>query len=319
MRQDFSGKTAIMTNQIYNITDDRFVPSIYSSGMRSDMRVHPYTSSDQLEPRVLELSHLLQTTLDVEKLIGLFAGGIKHDVVFDGLRYQLVSHGIDITIGDQPPHTCSYQLIVAEYKLGEIRFFRNRRFSKQEIQSLENLLCALIYPLRNALMYQDAVQSSFIDPLTGVKNRAAMDNALRREVELSHRQGASMSVILLDIDHFKQINDQYGHAKGDTVLRAVAQCAEQSIRSSDILFRFGGEEFLILLSYTRTDGALLLAERIRRNIEKLDPMPNTPLRVSVSLGVSSLKENEQSDSLFDRADKALYRAKQEGRNRVATG
>ncbi len=304
-----------MGTQIHNIAGHSNLSGVHPS----DVRVHPYTPSNELGPRVLELTGLLQTTLDAEKLIELFSDQVRGDVAIDGLRYRMVSHGIDIIIGDQPPHTCSYQLVIADFKLGEIRFFRGTRFSEEETRKLENLLCALIYPLRNALMYRDAVRSSFIDPLTGVKNRAAMDNALLREVELCRRQGASMSIILMDLDYFKRVNDRHGHAAGDTALRTVAQCAENCIRSSDMLFRFGGEEFLILLSYTRADGALLLAERVRRRIEKLEPVPGTDIRLTVSLGVSSLRENETAKSLFDRADKTLYEAKQAGRNRVMGG
>ncbi len=304
-----------MGTQIHNIAGHSNFSSVHSS----DMRVHPYTPTSELGPKVLELTGLLQTTLDAEKLIELFSDQIRGDVAIDGLRYRMVSHGIDMIIGDQPPHTCSYQLVIADFKLGEIRFFRGTRFSEDETRKLENLLCALIYPLRNALMYRDAVRSSFIDPLTGVKNRAAMDNALLREVELCRRQGASMSIILLDLDYFKRVNDRHGHAAGDTALRTVAQCTENCIRSSDMLFRFGGEEFLILLSYTRADGALLLAERVRRRIEKLDAVPGTDIKLTVSLGVSSLRENETAKSLFDRADKTLYEAKQAGRNRVMGG
>ena len=117
-----------MTIQIYNIANHRFVPGNYSA----DMHVHPYTSSNELGPRVLELTSVLQTTLDVAKLIDLFTDEIRSDVVFDGLRYQLVSHGIDITTGEQPANTCSYQLMVAEHSLGEIRFFRDHEFSEDE-------------------------------------------------------------------------------------------------------------------------------------------------------------------------------------------
>ena len=304
-----------MGTQIHDIAGQRNFSSVHSS----DMRVHPHTPTNEFGPKVLELTGLLQTTLDAEKLIELFSDQIRGDVAIDGLRYRMVSHGIDMIIGDQPPHTCSYQLVIADFKLGEIRFFRGTRFSEDETRKLENLLCALIYPLRNALMYRDAVRSSFIDPLTGVKNRAAMDNALLREVELCRRQGASMSIILLDLDYFKRVNDRHGHAAGDTALRTVAQCTENCIRSSDMLFRFGGEEFLILLSYTRADGALLLAERVRRRIEKLDAVPGTDIKLTVSLAVSSLRENETAKSLFDRADKTLYEAKQAGRNRVMGG
>ena len=136
---------------------------------------------------------------------------------------------------------------------------RRQRFSDGEIARLENFLCMLVYPLRNALQYHEAVLSSFTDPLTGACNRAAMQTAFERELNLARRQQTPLSVIMLDIDHFKKINDRYGHSNGDCVLRSVSQCVANTIRSSDMLFRYGGEEFVVLLSNTNRAGAKLLA------------------------------------------------------------
>ena len=150
-----------------------------------------------------------------------------------------------------------------------------------------------------------------------IRARNGTNFAACREIELSRRHGSVMSVILLDIDHFKRINDRFGHLAGDQALRAVAQCAERTIRESDMLFRYGGEEFLILLSGTDADGACLLAERIRQNVASIDSKPGSRLRLTVSLGVTSLTAEDTPSSLFERADAALYRAKQEGRDQVA--
>ena len=175
----------------------------------------------------------------------------------------------------------------------------------------------MIYPLRNALLYREALRSAHRDPLTGLNNRRCLQETLRRETELAHRHGNPLSLIVLDIDHFKAVNDRHGHDVGDLALRAVAQCAAGCVRGSDMLFRFGGEEFVILLTNTDRDGALLLAERVRTAVEAMECATDMQsLRLTASLGVAGLQAGEREDQLFKRADKALYRAKEEGRNRV---
>jgi diguanylate cyclase (GGDEF)-like protein len=178
------------------------------------------------------------------------------------------------------------------------------------------MLAGLLYPLRNTLLYQQALQSATTDPLTGVKNRVAMESAMKRELGLANRHGHNLSLILLDLDHFKAVNDQYGHLIGDQVLRAVATVAEDTIRDSDMIFRFGGEEFLVLLHGTQLSGAALLAERMRRRIEGLEIFPDLDMRITASLGVVTMHEDESAETMFMRVDNAMYRAKNNGRNRV---
>ncbi|MEJ2693933.1 MAG: GGDEF domain-containing protein, partial [Candidatus Thiodiazotropha sp.] len=200
--------------------------------------------------------------------------------------------------------------------LGQIQLTRGRKFRQPEIEQIENLLAALLYPLRNALLYRAAIHSAFIDSLTGVKNRGAFDSNFSRDVEYSHRKESELSLIVLDIDLFKLVNDGYGHIVGDNVIRQVAQSVEHTIRSSDAVYRYGGEEFVIVLNGTDEAGALLLAERIRQNIERLVIGSLKDLQTTVSLGVASLQADEGAAQLLKRADAALYRAKREGRNRV---
>jgi diguanylate cyclase (GGDEF)-like protein len=271
-----------------------------------------------LAPRILEVSGVLQTTLEINELFALFASELGRNLDFDGLFYDFPIAKIDIRLGQEEIHSCSYELTVATEKLGTVRFFRSSPFNDQELITAENLLSALLYPLRNTLLYQQALQTAIMDPVTGVKNRTAMDSAVKREIDLAGRQGAPLSFILFDIDHFKRVNDQFGHLYGDQALHAVATCAEQTIRESDMLFRYGGEEFLVLLSGTSLDGAELLAERIRHAVEKLRPKLECDIRMTVSLGVVTLREEEDSAAVLARADEALYRAKEAGRNRVIT-
>ena len=132
------------------------------------------------------------------------------------------------------------------------------------------------------------------------------------------RKGDRCAVLMLDLDHFKAVNDRYGHAVGDTVLRSFAEILRDSLRSSDLAGRVGGEEFAVLLPHTDLAGALLLAERIRHAVASYCRVPQHPeLRMTVSIGASELLPEDPSPEVaLARADAALYRAKQEGRNRV---
>jgi diguanylate cyclase (GGDEF)-like protein len=267
----------------------------------------------------MELSSQLHTTLDLDELLALFAERINRIADYDGITYQNSAQKIEMSVGKQARNGCNYRLTINDEQLGQLTFFRRNAFSEEELVTLENMLCALVYPLRNALLYHSAIRSALIDPLTGVNNRSGMDGAIKREVELARRHNAPLSVLLLDIDHFKAINDRFGHACGDFVIQAVAQCISDTVRGSDMVFRFGGEEFLVLLSCTDNEGAQLLAERIRHNVEALVFSTEKELRVTASLGITRLLSDDNPDSLFKRADEALYRAKKGGRNQVISG
>jgi len=180
---------------------------------------------------------------------------------------------------------------------------------------MEDMLCQLVYPLRNCLLYQQALNSSLQDSLTGLGNRAAYENNLQREIDLAQRQQSALSMIILDIDNFKAINDSYGHSGGDRALKTLANTIEHTKRRSDMAFRFGGEEFVLILSNTDIAAAGIVAERLRTAVEEtLCHDGNHGFGFTVSLGIAQLQTNEQSYHLFERADMALYQAKQTGRN-----
>jgi len=277
------------------------------------------TSVSPMFENEMRLMEKLQTTLDVEKLISIFNTEARQLVQFDGIDYLHESETtIALRIGEKTTHRCIYSLKIEENTLGDIVFYRRKRFQERELNKIEVLLSSLIYPLRNALQYKEAVEHSFTDPLTGAQNRASMDQSLTREVELAKRQGSPLSIILIDADHFKSVNDIHGHSHGDEVLKAITQVAKDTIRQSDVIYRFGGEEFLVLLGQTETDGATLLADRIRENIEELNYINGIKSDVTASLGVTTLNTFDDCKSLFNRADKALYQAKESGRNKVIT-
>ncbi|HTV57785.1 MAG TPA: diguanylate cyclase [Verrucomicrobiae bacterium] len=157
------------------------------------------------------------------------------------------------------------------------------------------------------------------DALTGIFNRAEILDALSREAVRQAREHGSFAIALVDLDHFKIVNDTYGHAAGDFVLREAARRMASCIRPYDMLGRYGGEEFLVVIPSTDVSGALCLAERIRAAVSK-EPIasPNGPVQLTASLGVaiSSGEYSQSEDDLIQSADKALYIAKEKGRNRA---
>jgi len=160
-------------------------------------------------------------------------------------------------------------------------------------------------------------EETITDPLLGVFNRRCLDRRLQEEVLRAQRHQLDLSLLMVDIDNFKQVNDTWGHQVGDLVLQHLIQLFEADLRQTDILARFGGEEFVILLPHTPEQDAFKLAEKLRRIVEQT-PLHRIPeLRVTVSIGSASLlPDNDNAYSLLERADKSMYRAKREGRNRV---
>jgi diguanylate cyclase (GGDEF)-like protein len=265
-----------------------------------------------------QLSMQLQTSLEPQRILGLFFREVQRLVPLDALSYEHNSSDLRLEFGQRGHHSISYSLSHEGEHLGELVFRRNQRFSEQEQGNLESLLATLLYPMRNTLLYRAATQSALRDPLTGTGNRIAMDQTLQREIELSRRHLQPLSLLMLDIDHFKLINDTHGHSAGDDVLKAVAASIKNQLRNVDMVFRFGGEEFLILLSNTSREAAALVGERLRfaAQVEEYVADGRT-IELTVSLGCSTLLPGESAESLVRRADNALYVAKREGRNRLA--
>jgi diguanylate cyclase (GGDEF)-like protein len=265
-----------------------------------------------------EMVLALQTTLDLEQLLVLFSMHLQAFVAHSGSSFFTEMLGVELSLGKKGRHVCSYNLQLEGESLGEWQMSRDQRFTEPELDRTEALLCHLLYPLRNGLKYHEALSHAHTDPLTQTGNRAALFHSLQRELELARRYSTPLSLILLDVDHFKSINDNFGHDTGDAVLRSIARSIKDSVRGSDILFRYGGEEFVIVLSNTSKGGAMNLAERIRRAVEvSACDVRGLNLRITLSLGVATLRAGETHLDLLHRVDQAMYQAKRGGRNRVA--
>lgn len=203
-----------------------------------------------------------------------------------------------------------------------------KRYTHSHAVDLLNRLATIASVcLENAINREHLIISGHTDPLTGLRNRRYLATRLDEEVSSALRYQQALSCLFIDADHFKQINDNYGHATGDAVLRELGRCLMAQLRASDVATRYGGEEFAVLLPRTTAREAVLLAERVRAEVEHLRIQQDfgDAIRVTVSVGVSTLPLARRSGDrmafgrqLLDEADKAVYGAKQQGRNRVVS-
>lgn len=175
--------------------------------------------------------------------------------------------------------------------------------------------------LRLSVLNKELEGISITDSLTQVYNRRYFMERLRQEVKRVSRYGPPVSLLIIDIDHFKKVNDTYGHQAGDAVLSDVARLIKERLRETDLFARYGGEEFALIATVTEQAGACVLADRIRALIEKSEfPFGDNRIKVTISIGISTWQPtmNEDYEELIRQADTALYRAKEQGRNRACT-
>jgi diguanylate cyclase len=205
---------------------------------------------------------------------------------------------------------------------GHLKTFRQREEARErEWQARTEQMGQRIRELERAaqtmeasLRHEQTLAST--DPLTGVANRLVFEQHIAESCLRAAQSGTPSSLLVLDIDRFKQINDSFGHAAGDRALRIVAEQLRAGLRSDDLLARYGGEEFVVVLAGADGDVAMRTAESLRRRIESLGfHGQQRPVRITLSCGVTMLRGDDTPESAFERADSALYRAKRGGRNR----
>jgi diguanylate cyclase (GGDEF)-like protein len=189
-------------------------------------------------------------------------------------------------------------------------------FRETDLQSLESVADICATSIQNAHYVERVKQLAYLDGLTGIFNRRFFELRIMEEIERARRFGAGMSVIMADIDHFKRLNDEFGHLLGDEVLRQVSSLFHQQVRKIDVVCRYGGEEFAILLSQTSAEQALIVTEKLRKMVESWQ-FPGVPRTVTISAGVAAYPDHGTTrDELIRGADSGLYAAKQAGRNRT---
>ncbi len=191
------------------------------------------------------------------------------------------------------------------------------KLSKRDISYLEQLTRQSAITINRANTYSKVLQYATLDALTNLNNRRQFEVRLKQEIATTKRQKNPLCAMMIDIDFFKKVNDTYGHASGDAVLRTVASIIKEHLRESDIPSRYGGEEFAVLLPYTHIEEAKIVGERLRKAVEETPiPIDKKNINVTISMGLAEFNVKETGEELFKRADSALYEAKEGGRNRV---
>ena len=192
-------------------------------------------------------------------------------------------------------------------------------FDREDVAALEAVADIFASAIQNVHYVEQVKQLAYLDGLTGIFNRRYFELRITEEIERASRYSHELSVVMVDIDHFKRINDEFGHLLGDEVLRQIGRMFSTQLRKPDVLCRYGGEEFALLLPEATPERATSVAEKLRHTIERY-PFPGVPRPVTLSAGIASFPGHGTTrDELVQAADAALYAAKQAGRNRVLVG
>ena len=208
-------------------------------------------------------------------------------------------------------------MYVGDINIGVLMVSSIHGFKKEDIVFLEHAVKELSVSLDNAKIHRKINELSITDELTGLYNRRKMDEVLEVEFNKAKRYGSSLSIMILDIDHFKHVNDFYGHKVGDVVLSQIGSILRHNIRNIDIATRYGGEEFVIILPQTDFDSTLLAAKKLK-NLIRNKEFTQLQGEVTVSIGIAAMPDERinGTDDILKIADDLLYEAKNSGRNRI---
>lgn len=266
------------------------------------------------DPRIRSLRPIAENNLtarSVRERKPLLVNDIQGDTT--------VHHDDDMPDERQPAATIIAPLILGDQTLGAISLssYRRHAFTETDLQLLVSFAAMATTAINNAQLHAAVQKQAVTDTLTKVYNRRGLFELAHREVMRAHRFQRPLSALLMDIDHFKQINDTFGHLIGDTILAGVSAEFIKELRQVDLIGRYGGDEFIALLPETDLPQAMQIAERLRRSISEMPyNTPTAQVKITISVGVAVLGEEDTLEMLIKNTDMALYRAKEDGRNQV---
>ncbi|MBK1716166.1 diguanylate cyclase [Thiocystis violacea] len=279
----------------------------------------PYEAIDTI--RFLQA---ITASLELDQVVITLNDFLRELVDHSGWEYQSPLGDQRLSGGKPDRHRLEYALTLNGQEMGILKLMRGRRFSEDDQLHIESLLGLAGPALQNALRFTRVSQQLERDPLTGLGNRRALTLQGAQWVADSLRHRQPISMLVMDLDHFKSVNDTFGHPLGDRLLCQVADTLMGVTRTADLCVRMGGDEFVVLLPSTGLADALECAERIRRAVLELiiESDAGERVRISLSIGAATYRNGMDMDQLYRQADEALYAAKRAGSNcvlAVATG
>jgi diguanylate cyclase (GGDEF)-like protein len=275
------------------------------------------TERSRFASAVERIGATLSATHDPDQLVNVL---LETTLEATGARSASLvgDHGEQQRLGEAHPgdQRLEFRLVTGQARFGTL-ILEGPGFTDEQRDTAYSLAAQATVALENARLHSVVEQQALIDELTGLANRRRCEEVLAVELARARRFRTPLSLVLADLDDFKQINDQYGHGVGDAVLCAFAADARQTIRETDLAGRWGGEEFLLILRDTDSSGAMNLAERLRRRFQGHPHLVgSTTFTSTASFGIADYPGQPSAEQLFEAADEALYRAKQDGKNRV---
>ena len=282
--------------------------------VRSQSQVSQLTSSKELS-RSSSLTDVLQTTLDTHQLLSVYAVFVQSRIDLSGLQFVSEDQLLNL-IGDfdQGDYQHAVMLYADQTYLGQLVYSLKRPPSLPQKVHLEQWHRELTFPLHNALKFSQLHRLAVRDHLTGLGNRALLDEVLDHlHIKQQRQKNGFHSVMLLDLDGFKVVNDEYGHHQGDDILRVFATLLKSTVRDSDQVFRFGGDEFVVVMEDTNLHQAQDVYNRIRQAVSGCDILNRHNL--STSAGTAPLECFHTVEQTLEEADQRLYQAKHGGKNR----
>jgi diguanylate cyclase (GGDEF)-like protein len=265
----------------------------------------------------LDFLQKLSVAVELQPLLAIYASEVSLRLRVSGLEFEYQGKTFQPKYSQGSCCVLNSKLSLNDKDLGIMRYLSTKPLAQPQRQLIASLEQQLLQPLNNVLIFEHNRHLSLRDHLTGLGNRSYFDETLSCMKATAQRETRPFSLLMLDLDNFKQVNDRYGHNEGDLVLREFSQILKEALRTNDHVFRFGGDEFVLLLAHSEQLNPELVAQRIVDMTGKNKLLSKH--KVTTSVGFTNWNNGDCNASIVERADKALYKAKNNGKNTFYNG
>jgi diguanylate cyclase (GGDEF)-like protein len=294
--------------QTLNVLDNRFSQfETYSQLNTEGIIAENFTQLMIDNKQVIAIMNQLQTTLDIDEILAILATEAAKYIDFSGLYFKNKQISKTMRGSRRGKKESTFDLKINDQFIGTLSYGINTPINLTNYRVLEQLHQCFLHPLKNAITYYSAMQLAMQDALTGLGNRRYFDEQLKRAMHNANRHHSLVGLVLGDLNKFKSINDNFGHNTGDLVLKEFASILRHCIRESDSLFRFGGDEFAIIVENANENALTLIEQRV--NLALANNALLSKYQLGCSLGSTFMSNSDNEESFFKRADEILYRNK----------